>query len=566
MTAAIPAAGPVAGPVAGAGVGTVVAGIDVGNSTTEVVLVEVLGDGPPRPLAHDRAPTRGRKGSAAAARAAADLAARTARRAGLVVGAAAVAPQRAVETSTVEVERERPDVAPLVVAGGRARTPGRPGVGAGRPIPLGAEPPAAEPVVLVVPPDVPFRDAAARVTALLAAGAQVTAVLLGADEGVLLAARVPALPDGVPVADGADTAAALRCTRLLVEVAPPDGVLRAAVDPLLVAATFALTDTERPAALGAARVLADARSAVVGLDRAASSVPRAEAPARAEGDRDRDGDPLATWLVDLDAVVAHVEGRRGPEPFGAVLAGLEPAPDGGAHDVSGVVAQVLGVPVAVVASEAAAARAGALTTPGVRPDAVVLDLGGGTLDLVLPDAEHVAAGAGELVTAAVARLAGCSRGAADWVKRGPSSRLEGPHVLVGEDGERRFVDRPAPSDAVGSLVVPGPAGLLPFARGLDPSQWRALRLRAKRVALGDNVSRLVAAAGRPLAGRDVVLVGGVAGDAELLRVLDTALTGCAVGRADVAGGRGTGALGHRWAVAYGLTVLSTDGTRGRLGT
>ncbi|WP_088290832.1 diol dehydratase reactivase ATPase-like domain-containing protein [Kineosporia sp. A_224] len=553
MTAALPAALPA---------GTVVAGIDVGNSTTEVVLVEVLRDGPPRPLAHDRAPTRGRKGSAAAARAAADLAARTARRAGLVVGAGVVAPQRAVETSTVEVERERPDVAPLVVAGGRARTPGRPGVGAGRPVPVAADPPAGEPVVLVVPPDVPFREAAARVAALLAAGARVAAVLLGADEGVLLAARVPGLPDGVPVADRADIAAALRCTRLLVEVAPADGVLRAAVDPLHVVAAFALTDAERPAALAASRVLADARSAVVGLDRTAAPVPRpAPAAPTAAGD-----DLLATWLVDLDAVVADVEGRRGPEPLGAVLARLEPAPDGGAHDVSGVVAQVLGVPVAVVASEAAAARAGALTTPGVRPDAVVLDLGGGTLDLVLPDGEHVAAGAGELVTAAVARLAGCSRGAADWVKRGPSSRLEGPHVLVGEDGERRFADRPAPSDAVGSLVVPGPAGLLPFARRLDPSQWRALRLRAKRVALGDNVSRLVAAAGRPLAGRDVVLVGGVAGDAELLRVLDTALGGCAVGRADVAGGSGTGALGHRWAVAYGLTVLAADGAEGRLGT
>jgi hypothetical protein len=519
----------------------VVAGVDVGNSTTEVVLVEP--GAVPRPVAWDRAPTRGRKGSAGAARAAADLVARTARRAGVRVGAAVVAPQRAVDTTTVDVERAAPDLAPLVaVTAGRARTPGRPGLGSGRPVPVTAQPPAGEPVVLVVPPDVGFRAAADRLGALLAAGTAVAAVVVGADEGVLLARRVPGLPEGVPVADGADTAAALACERLLVEVAAPDGLLRAAVDPLHLVAAFGLGDAERDVARAAAGVLADRRAVVVGLDR--SRRPAASPPGPA-ADAD---DSLVAWTVDLDAVVIDVEGRRG-EPLGAVRAVLEAtaATDG----VADVVAAALGVPVVVAPSEAAAARAGALTTPGARPDAVVLDLGGGTLDLMPDDtAELVAAGAGELVTAAVARLAGCSRGAADWVKRGPASRLEGPHVLVGEDGERRFAERAAPADAVGSLVVPGPAGLLPFGRTLAPAEWRALRLRAKRVALGDNVSRLVTAAGRSLAGRDVVLVGGVAGDAELLRVLDVALARSAVGRADVAE-----VLGHRWAVAYGLTVL-----------
>ncbi|HEX2808303.1 MAG TPA: diol dehydratase reactivase ATPase-like domain-containing protein, partial [Kineosporiaceae bacterium] len=205
-----------------------------------------------------------------------------------------------------------------------------------------------------------------------------------------------------------------------------------------------------------------------------------------------------------------------------------------------------------IGTEAAAARAGALTTPGARPDAVVLDLGAGTLDSV--DAggrELVAAGAGELVTAAVATALGVSRGAADWIKRGPSRRLESPHVLLGEDGRRDFTDRPAPGDAVGALTVPGPAGLLPFSRELSPAEWRALRLRIKRAALGDNLARLVAAMPAGVRGRDVVLVGGVAGDPEILRVLDAALDGAAVGRADVAG-----ELGHRWAVAYGLTLVA----------
>jgi hypothetical protein len=219
---------------------------------------------------------------------------------------------------------------------------------------------------------------------------------------------------------------------------------------------------------------------------------------------------------------------------------------------------VLEVPVAVAEGEAEAARAGALTTPGATGETVVLDLGGGTVDAVAPDGTQiVVAGAGEAVTSAVAALLGVPRGAADWVKRGPSARLEGPHVLLGEDGSRTFTDRPAAGDAVGSLVVPGPAGWLPFARDLAPAEWRALRLHLKRVTLGENVARclrVLAERAGPVA--EVLLVGGVAGDEEVLRVLDRAAPGAVVGRADVAGGAAPGALGHRWAVAYGAVLAS----------
>ncbi|MFN0282495.1 MAG: diol dehydratase reactivase ATPase-like domain-containing protein, partial [Kineosporiaceae bacterium] len=524
--------------------------------------------------------------------------------------AAALAPQRAVDTSTVTEPGAAPDLRPLVVVAAGVRTPGRAGTGVGRPVPV-TVPPDGDPVdpvgpvgpagvqgtdgsrdpdgvVLVVPAQVTYREAAVAVGRRLDAGLPVAAVLLAADEGVLLTRRVTGLPPGVPVLDGVDDAAALACERLLVEVAPPDGVLRAVVDPLRLTATFALADADRPAAVAAAGALADVRNAVVGLDagtirnRSAATGSAATASAAMQTLRATSGEgedagatvgswTVDSWTVDLDAVAREVEARRGPGPLGRVVATLEQAPAAGTDDVAAAVRDVLGVPVLAAPSEAAAARAGALTTPGARPDALVLDLGGGTVDLVVPSGagpdgavEHVVAGAGELVTAAVARLAGCSRGAADWVKRGPCARLDGPHVLSDEDGGRRFLDRPAPSDAVGSLVVPGPAGPLPFSRTLAPSEWRALRLRVKRAALGDNVARLTARAGGGAAGREVVLVGGVAGDAELLQVLDVALAGSGVGRADVAAGLvGPGALGHRWAVAYGLVVLTAG--QGRLG-
>ena len=77
---------------------TVIAGVDVGNATTEIVLVsdgKILGAG--------RMPTRGRKGSADSLRGAAALVRRLERQLGGTVGEARVAPLRAVDTSVVTV-------------------------------------------------------------------------------------------------------------------------------------------------------------------------------------------------------------------------------------------------------------------------------------------------------------------------------------------------------------------------------------------------------------------------------------------------------------------------------
>ena len=77
---------------------TVIAGVDVGNATTEVVLVsggKILGAG--------RVPTRGRKGSAGSLRGAAALVRRLERQVGGPVGEARIAPLRAVDTSVVTV-------------------------------------------------------------------------------------------------------------------------------------------------------------------------------------------------------------------------------------------------------------------------------------------------------------------------------------------------------------------------------------------------------------------------------------------------------------------------------
>jgi hypothetical protein len=190
-----------------------------------------------------------------------------------------------------------------------------------------------------------------------------------------------------------------------------------------------------------------------------------------------------------------------------------------------------------------------------------VDLGAGTIDVITPDAEVVAAGAGELLTAAIAETLGVSRAAAEWVKRGPSVRVDGAHRFEAEDGTRGFFDRPAAASAAGTLAVPGPAGLLSFDRGRSPAEWRAVRLRLKQAAFAVNLRRALGGLAASAAGQ-ILIVGGPAADEELIGVLLRSLPdGVAAGRANVGAtlpGPGESG-GHRYAAALGLAMADDSG-------
>ncbi len=551
----------------------VVAGVDVGNATTEVVLVRGTAV-----LAAGRAPTSRHKGSPESLAGAAALVARLARRHGLVVDRAVAAPLRPVRTTTLTVPEEAPDTGRLRVVRAGAATAGGGGFAAGRPVEVGETPDGDDPVVLVVPAGTGYR-AAVEAAAPLLDGGRLAAVVLEDDEAVLVANR---LGGRVPVVDDVPAAAVLGAQRLAVEVSVDGRPLATTTDPLALGAALGLAPAEQGGAARLAVLLFDVRNAVVALD--ATALPRADAATRgwvelgADGRvplldgvrRVRDGtvgeasgyalpdrgDPSADaraedvddlFAVDLVAVAEAVHSRTGStagRPVGLAAlrtqdALVDPAP---------ALERLLGVPVTTAPSEAAAARVGALTTPGAGPAAVVVDLGGGTVDAVTAERAVVAAGAGELLTSSVAALAGCTTAAAEWVKRGPAARAEAPQVLLGEDGVRSFLDTPAPAETIGRLVVSGPAGLLPFSSTWAPGEWRALRRRLKTDLLGANVARALRTLGS--APGTVVLVGGAVGDEEVLAAVAGALpAGTAVGRGDVAG-----ELGHRYAVAYGLAL------------
>jgi len=558
---------------------TVIAGVDVGNATTEVVLVsggKILGAG--------RVPTRGRKGSAGSLRGAAALVRRLERQLGGTAGEARIAPLRAVDTSVVTV----PDVAApagrLRVLAAGVPTPGGTGACVGAPLSLADPEPRDGPVVAVVPSGLRYDEAVTRLRALLAAGTRIGAVLVAGDEGVLVANR---LPGGLPVIDQVDAAAAAACQLLAVEVRPPGHTLRLLADPVALGARLGLHAHEAGDAAVVGRALADHANAVVGLLQALPAVP--EVPAEpwlmtAEGDRlplRAACARLAGWpvgavrafgpgtaaagtapaqvevddlfAVDLAAAAEAVTARLGSTGRAVLVASLSRA---GHEEAAPVLGDLLDIPVHSPVAEPAAARLGALTTPGARDEAVVVDLGAGTIDVIgagPTGLSVVAAGAGELLTAAVAEMLGIPRAAADWVKRGPCVRVDGGQRFEAEDGTRGFLDVPAPASAAGMLAVDGPGGWLPFDRHHGPGEWRAIRLRLKLAVLAVNFQRAVRTLGQDPA--QVLVVGGPAGDEELLGVISRMLPdGVAAGRGDVGGTCAGEPLGHRYAVALGLAL------------
>jgi hypothetical protein len=420
----------------------------------------------------------------------------------------------------------------------------------------------------------------------------------------------------LPVIDQVDLAAVAGCDLVAVEVRPPGHPLTLLADPVALAEAFSLAAGEAADAAVLCRTLVDFSNAVVGRAAGAGAVrpaasgsvasgsvalgstgtgqagtglaapgPVGAGPAGTSGESGPwvevtgqritlrsacaqvAGWPVGTvralgsaagrtetddlFALDLAQVADAATARRGSLGSAALVASLRRLSDGADH--AAVLADLLGIPVHSALSEPAAARLGALTTPGAHPEAAVVDLGAGTVDVIAMHAEVVAAGAGELLTVAVAETLRIPRAAADWVKRGPCLRVDGGQRFEAEDGSRGFLDRPAPATAAGMLAAQGPAGLIPFDRGHSPAEWRAIRLRLKEAVFAANLRRALDTLGGTLP--QVLLVGGPAGDDELLGVLLRALPGdVPVGRASVGGTLAGTPAGHRYAAAVGLAL------------
>lgn len=535
---------------------TLWAGVDIGNATTEVVLCRATAPSPVASLAPPssvaslapsdlvvvasaRTPTRGGKGSLRAIQGAAQLVRRLADKHGLTVDRAAFAPTPPVSSTVERVQLEVQRTGRLTIVTRSAATTAGDAAGAGVPVSVErldmVQP--GRPVIACAGSEHGYAEVARWVNAAVGAGCNIAAVLTANDEAVLVSNR---LVTALPVVDDVDVERVLAAQLVAVEVREGVSPLQRLTDPFWLADTFGLGEDERPDARVVADQLFDSVCAVVTLDETAGrheSAPPTELPS---------GLSHVVYLADI---AAQANSRRGSVTADSlVMAAMGGA--GGVPADDDALADALGVPVTRVDSEAAAARAGALTTPGIPADVVVVDVGGGTVDVVAADGRVVLPGAGQLLTVATATALNISISAAEYAKRAEAVTAVTVQLVEDEHGRRRFLDAPIDGRCTGWLLTAAPTGLLPFTSALSGAEWRSWRLAAKRLVIGGNVTRGVQQVASGATG--VLLVGGGAGDDELVRALAERLgRDVTVGRGNVAGG-----LGHRFAVAYGLVVLA----------
>jgi hypothetical protein len=524
---------------------TIWAGVDIGNATTEVVLCG--GADGLDVLASARTPTRGGKGSLRAVEGAAQLARRLADTHGLAIDRAAFAPTPPVHSTVGRVQLETRRTGRLVIATRSAATTAGDAAGVGVPVPVEhlGHADRDRPIVACATRDWGYLEVAGLVNAAVEDGRDVVAVLTANDEAVLVSNRLRA---ALPVIDDVDVRPLMSATLVAVEVRDGLAPLQRLTDPFWLADAFGLDNGERVDARVVADQLFDSACAVVYLDSPSpvlDTSPR-EVPQPAVLSGAQDG---LSYVVHLADIATQANSRRGSVAVDSLVmaemgGGEEPPADAEA------LGRALAVPVTRIDSEAAAARVGALTTPGVTPDVVVVDVGGGTVDVVTEGSRVVLPGAGQLLTTATATALDISRSAAEYAKRAEAVTAVTPQLIEDEHSRRQFLDKPIDGRCTGWLLTSAPSGLLPFTSRLSGAEWRSWRLAAKRLVIGGNVMRGVEQVAPGAAG--VLLVGGGASDDELVRAVSEQLGHqVTVGRGNV-----RGQLGHRFAVAYGLVVLA----------
>lgn len=440
----------------------IVAGIDIGNATTETALARIDGN-KAEFLASGTVPTTGIKGTRQNINGVFHSLTTALEKAGLEVKdlaevrlneAAPVIGDVAMETITETIITES------TMIGHNPSTPGGMGVGVGETI-LVTELDEAEggkDYIAVVPASVDFEEAARLINEGSTGSVQVTAAIVQRDDGVLIHNRlhhkIPivdevALVDKVPLG-----------MRSAVEVAGVGGVVEVLSNPYGIATLFGLSSEETRQVVPISRALIGNRSAVViktpagdvkerkipagviefhgqnrtvkvDVDAGAEKIMKAvESVPELEDVRGEPGTNAGGMLEKVRQVMAnltkqhpkdiHIQDLLAVDTFTPqkVQGGL--ANEFSQENAVGIAAMVkadrlqmeaiarefseqIGVPVQVGGVEADMAIRGALTTPGTNKPLAILDMGAGSTDASIISAEGMIhsihlAGAGNMVT------------------------------------------------------------------------------------------------------------------------------------------------------------------------
>ena len=243
-----------------------VAGIDIGNATTEVALAEVgAASGQVRFLASAIVPTTGIKGTSANIRGLFQALTDALRKAGRRIEdldsirineAAPVIGDVAMETITETIITES------TMIGHNPSTPGGLGIGVGTTIDIDSLPaaPAGQPYIVVAPKSHPYDKVAAELNAV-SGRLEITGAILQADDGVLVHNR---LSRKIPIVDEVRLIEKVPLGMLAaIEVAEVGRIVETLSNPFGIATLFDLDPDDTRSVVPLARSLVGNRSAVV---------------------------------------------------------------------------------------------------------------------------------------------------------------------------------------------------------------------------------------------------------------------------------------------------------------
>lgn len=532
------------------------AGIDIGNSTTEAVIMD-HGSGKPVYVSSAMTPTTGVKGTVRNVEGC-ENALRDALSAGglshrdlsgiRINQAAPVISNLSMDTVSETV------VIGSAMIGHNPDTPGGEGLAFGRTAPLESLE-GTDDLVAVVG-DVPYYRAAALLNQAFERGVRVVGAICKNDDGVLIANRLTRI---IPIVDEVAGISRVELNvPAAVEVAGNGRSVKTLSNPYGIAGLFGLDPRQTRETIPVARSLTGCRSGVVLRARGAQVESRKiragsvtlvgskrtetldvnagadaimEAQRRAgelTDARGEEGTNVGGLLHSVKRTMAElteqnesdmrITGLLAADTFAATEVGGALAGERAMENAVMLAAMVqtsalpmkriaeglgarTGVPVTVFGREAEMALQGALTTPGAAVPLAILDLGGGSTDAALIDetgdirAIHHA-GAGEMVTRIIDQeLDLRDRDLAEKIKKFPLAKVEGLLFLRFEDGSVRFVTEPLPPQFYSRVVVVTDDGLAPVRGGkkLTMDKIAQTRAAAKKKVFLPNAKRALEA-------------------------------------------------------------------------
>ena len=228
--------------------------------------------------------------------------------------------------------------------------------------------------------------------------------------------------------------------------------------------------------------------------------------------------------------------------------------------IAAALEQEIRVSAMVAGVEAVMASIGALTTPGTRLPLAVLDMGGGSTDAALIEENGTVrtthqAGAGEMVSMLIQTELGLrSRNAAEQIKRYPLGKVESLFHMRLENGSMRFFEESIDPGFYGSVVLLTPGELLRVEEDLPMEKIQEVRQEAKRKVFVRNALRALRTVAPDHDLKKVPNVVLVGGSAEDFEIPEMLTE--ALSQYRIVCGRGNirGSMGARNAVATGLVL------------